>query len=76
MLRRALLRGQNEKKLTGFGSFAKSLIAVPLYAVMLPFLALIGHHLFMRYLIRLCDHAGKLMGVMGLKPLGNKYIGG
>lgn len=76
MIRRALLRGQNEKYMTDIKGICKSLIAVPLYTLMLPFLAIAGHHFFMRYLVRLMDHAGKLMGLVGLKPLGSKYISG
>jgi succinoglycan biosynthesis protein ExoM len=76
LLRRALLRGQNEKHLADLGSIGKSILAVPLYTLMLPFLALLGQHRFMAYLIRLFDHAGRLMGVMGLKPLGSKYLSG
>jgi hypothetical protein len=35
----------------------------------LPILALCGMHLFMRYLIRLCDHVGRLLAVVGLNPV-------
>jgi hypothetical protein len=30
----------------------------------------------MRYSIKLLDHAGKLAAVFGLKPLGERYLGG
>jgi succinoglycan biosynthesis protein ExoM len=76
MLRRALLRGQNERHLANARAICKSLVAVPLYTLMLPFLVPAGHHWVMRYLIRLFDHAGRLIGVMGLRPLGTKYISG
>jgi glycosyltransferase involved in cell wall biosynthesis len=76
MLRRALLRGQNERHLVNARAVFTSLIAVPLYTLLLPFLVPAGHHWVMRYLIRLCDHAGRLMGLMGLRPLGTKYING
>lgn len=74
LLRRALQRGQCEKGLADFPGICKSLIAVPLYALVLPFLLLAGQHWFMRYLIRLCDHAGKLCGIFGYAPTGDKYI--
>lgn len=74
MLKRALQRGQCEKELADFQGVCKSLIAVPLYALMLPFLLLAGQHWFMRYLIRLCDHIGKLASVLGIRLLGDKYI--
>jgi succinoglycan biosynthesis protein ExoM len=76
MLRRALLRGQNERHLVNARAVFTSLIAVPLYTLMLPFLLLAGHHWVMRYLIRLSDHAGRLIGLMGLRPLGTKYLSG
>jgi succinoglycan biosynthesis protein ExoM len=73
LLRRALQRGLSEKGFANFGSICKSSVAVPLYILLLPFLMLAGERWFMRYLIRLCDHAGKLLGVLGLKPMGDKY---
>jgi glycosyltransferase involved in cell wall biosynthesis len=69
LLRRALLRGQTfvlhpELRLKGF---VKALLAIPLYTLMLPFLFLFGHHWFMRYLVRLCDHTGKLLALLGIR---------
>lgn len=74
LLRRALLRGQNERQLLTVRSVAKSLVAVPLYATMLPIVLLLGQHLFMRYSIRFLDHAGRLFAAVGLRPLGAKYL--
>jgi len=76
LLKRALLQGQNQKYLADFRSIAKSIIAVPLYTFLLPFLLLIGHRMFMRYLLKLVDHVGKLVAVVGFKPLGDKYLTG
>jgi succinoglycan biosynthesis protein ExoM len=72
MLRRALLRGQ----LPHFTSmdFLKSLIAVPLYTASLPFLLLSAHHLFMKYLIKDCDHIGRLFSFCGIKLIKEKYV--
>jgi glycosyltransferase involved in cell wall biosynthesis len=76
MLGRALQRGQNEKEnVLTFGSLGKSLVAVPCYAVLVPVLLLVRHDIFMKCLIRLCDHAGKLLGAAGFKPVGGRYIG-
>ena len=47
----------------------KSLIAVSAYGIALPVLQLLGHHLFMKYLVKLCDHGGKLLGLLGLNPV-------
>jgi hypothetical protein len=70
-LKRALLRGRtsfNHRK-NLLRNLTKSLIAVPLYSVALPFLFFIGHHYFMRYLVRLCDHLGRLLAVVHLNPV-------
>jgi len=48
---------------------AKSLVAVPFYILGLPFLHLGGRHLFMKYLVKLCDHAGGLLALAGLNPV-------
>jgi succinoglycan biosynthesis protein ExoM len=70
-LRRALLRGvANSKGLSvlDFGVF-KSIIAFGLYTPALPVLLLLRHDLFMKYLIKDCDHIGKLLALCGLKVI-------
>jgi glycosyltransferase involved in cell wall biosynthesis len=69
-LRRALLRGtvafrQPTLRLKAIG-VVKSLAAVTLYTPLLLVLLATGSHLFMRYLIKYCDHLGKLMAAVGL----------
>jgi succinoglycan biosynthesis protein ExoM len=76
LFKRALLRGQNNRHFADFRGVAKSIIAVPVYGILLPLLLVLGHHLFMRYLIKLGDHAGKLLGLIGFRPMGNKYLAG
>lgn len=76
MFKRAFLRGQNERQLLSVRSVAISLIAFPIYSLMLPILLLTGQALFVRYAIRLLDHLGKLVAVFGFRPLGNKYLNG
>ena len=76
LFKRALLRGQNERHSLTIRSVAKSLIVVPIYLLLLPFLLLLGHHLFMGYAVKLLDHAGKLLGAVGIKPLGERYLNG
>jgi hypothetical protein len=44
----------------------KSLIALPCYTVALPVLALIGHHVFLAYLIKILDHGSRLLAFAGL----------
>ncbi len=73
MIERALLRGGLSLKLPPprerFIIVLKSMVALPAYALALPFLQLSGHHRFMKYLVKLCDHAGKLSGVLGINPV-------
>ena len=71
LLRRALLRGRNILKHPGQKGrlLVKSVVAVPLYTVALPFTLLFGQHVFMKYCIRWCDHAGRLLGAVGLNPV-------
>jgi len=45
----------------------KSLIAVFLYTVGLPFFLLRGYHHFARYLVKTCDHVAKLLAHCGIK---------
>lgn len=72
MLRRALLRGQNPTH--SKWSVVTSLIAIPIYTVSLPFLLFIGKHTFMKYLIKDCDHLGKVLAFLGLGVIKEKYI--
>jgi glycosyltransferase involved in cell wall biosynthesis len=69
LLSRALLRGGNQvRDVEGrLGSLARSFIAVPAYAVMLPFLLVAGHHHFMKYLVKWCDHTGRLLSLCGIR---------
>jgi len=76
LFRRALLRGRNGHHFADATSVMKSIIALPLYLVLLPFLLLVGQHLFVRYLMKIGDHAGFLIGVLGLNLLGDKYLAG
>ena len=68
-LKRALLRGVSTAKRGHLGifNFGKSLIAVILYTSALPMLLIIGHHHFMKFLIKDCDHIGKLLAACGLE---------
>lgn len=74
MLKRALLRGQNERRMLTLGSILKSLLAVHLYALIIPVLVFFGQSVLMRYLIKFCDHLGKLLGALRFKPAGEGYL--
>jgi succinoglycan biosynthesis protein ExoM len=71
LIHRALLRGKNTIKHSDVTPMflAKSVVAVIAYTLVLPVLALTGMHLFMRYLVKLCDHLGKLLAVIGINPV-------
>lgn len=78
MLRKALLRGASAalRPTVGIRDITKSLIAVPAYSLALPFAALVGHHKFMDLLVRLFDHLGKLLALVGLNPVKEPYVAG
>jgi hypothetical protein len=76
MLRRALLRGTIARVDPNFGAkeVAKSAIAVPAYALALPFALVLGQDKFMTLLVKLCDHSGKLLSLVGINPIKESYV--
>jgi succinoglycan biosynthesis protein ExoM len=75
MLRRAFLRGATARlQPTSAVGIAKSVVAVPIYAIALPIASLFGHHRFMLLLVKLCDHLGKLLAFIGINPIREQYI--
>ena len=76
MLRRALLCGKAAVIHPGFGAFdiAKSVIAVPTYILALPCVLILGHHRFMNLLVKLFDHLGKLLALIGISPVEEQYV--
>jgi glycosyltransferase involved in cell wall biosynthesis len=73
-LRRATLRGMTEADKVGFWNLgtAKSICAIPIYAAALPFLSLLGYHLFARYLVRTCHHLGKILTQLGVRLVADR----
>jgi len=78
-LKRALMRGRVaflhpplKIKLLGV---TKSTAAIIIYSCMLPFCFIAGQHVFMKYLIRYCDHLGKVATAIGIEVVreGNSY---
>lgn len=67
-LKRALLRGVVLAKSQPFNILGtmKSFVAFFLYVLSLPFLQLAGHHFFMKYLVKSCDHIGMLLASFGI----------
>lgn len=76
MLRRALLRGAIEPKTADFGlrSVMKSAIAVLAYLAAMPFALAAGQDRFMRLLVPLCDHLGKLLAFLRINPVKEPYV--
>lgn len=78
LLKRALLRGKMALNATGSrpASILKSTVAIFLYTVNLPLFIIMGHHIFMKYLIKNFDHLGKILAFLGIDLVKDKYIGG
>ena len=76
MLRRALLRGRISLLHPTFGlaAIAKSVLAVPAYAAVLPFALVTSQSRFMTCLVKLFDHAGRLLAVSGINPVKEPYV--
>jgi succinoglycan biosynthesis protein ExoM len=76
LLRRAFFRGglSLQHPQGRWRGVAKAVLAVPAYTLALPFLLIAGHHLFMRYLAKLCDHAGRLLACVGFRPFRERQM--
>jgi succinoglycan biosynthesis protein ExoM len=76
MLRRALLRGATAVVHPTFGprDLLKSLVAIPAYLAALPVALFLGQHRFMNLLVSLFDHLGKLLALVGIRPVKDQYI--
>jgi succinoglycan biosynthesis protein ExoM len=71
MLKRAMLRGRNILKhpVGRIGLVTQSVIVAPVYLMVLPFGLILGQHVFMKYCIKFCDHAGRILALVGLNPV-------
>jgi glycosyltransferase involved in cell wall biosynthesis len=76
MLRRALLRGAISPNHPTFGhrDILKSLVAVPAYAAALPVALVLGHRRFMTCMVSLFDHLGRLLALLGIRPIRAAYV--
>jgi succinoglycan biosynthesis protein ExoM len=76
MLRRALLRGATSLAHPTFGAvdIAKSMIAIPAYTAALPLALLWGQHHFMSLLVKTFDHLGRLLALIGVRPVTQQYV--
>lgn len=78
MLKRALLRGAVTlmHPTARPRNIAKSVVAVFVYGIALPFSLVLGQHRFMNLLIRLFDHLGKILAAIGISPVKGPYVTG
>ncbi len=78
MIKRALLRGKMALNITEGKSISllNSVIAIAIYTFFLPIFLLLGHHVFMKYLIKNCDHIGKVSAFLGMDLVKEKYVSG
>lgn len=76
MLKKALLRGKIvfETSSKNTSGILKSFVAVIIYTLGLPFFLILGHHIFMTYLIKDCDHLGKVLRAIGFDVVREKYV--
>jgi len=76
MLKRALLRGASSLLHPTFGvlDVTKSIIAVPAYMAVLPLSLILGQRRFMTYSVKLFDHLGKLLALIGIRPVKGVYV--
>lgn len=78
LLKRALLRGKMALNRTESRrmSVLRSFLAFVAYTSCLPVFMFFGQHVFMKYLIKDCDHLGKVLAYMGIDLIREKYVGG
>jgi glycosyltransferase involved in cell wall biosynthesis len=75
-LKRALLRGKVSLAGPAGGALGilKSMAACAIYTVLLPVFLPLGRHVFLKYLIKNCDHIGKLLAVCKINVVREKYV--
>jgi succinoglycan biosynthesis protein ExoM len=77
LLKRALLRGKmafngtDSEPLSVLGSAA----AIVAYAACLPLFFVLSHVVFLKYLIKMCDHLGKVSASFGVEWVSEMYVG-
>lgn len=78
LIKRALLRGEVALKTKNCKAVSvfKSIVAIALYTGCLPLFFVLGQHIFMKYLIKNCDHLGKVFAFWGIDLVKEKYVRG
>ena len=75
-IRRALFHGAFGalQPSCGVKSILKAIIAVPVYAFALPLALFAGQKYFMRLVVKLCDHAGRLLFKLKVNFIREEYV--
>lgn len=66
---RAMLLGRSSLKLGGVRSLMTSLVAVPVYSLILPLTIVLGEAGFMRYGVKLSSHLGRVLAWVKINPI-------
>lgn len=76
ILKRSLLQGAVSPLHRNFGEakIARSLLAVPMYVVVLPLAAVMGQHRSMAVLVKLAWHVGNILSFMGVRVIKTPYV--
>lgn len=76
LLRREMLRGSlSFKRRNGrMRNLVKSFVALPVYALSLPFLIVTNDLYFMKYMIKFCYHSGRLLALLRFTPVRNRGL--
>jgi len=77
-IKRAFFNGAMGTKMESFGfrDVLKAAIAVPVYALLLPFSLLFGQHRFMALMMKFCNHLGRLLATVGVHVVRGAYLAG
>lgn len=78
MIKRALLRGKMALNAKGERTkgVLNSVLAIVAYTACLPLFFVLGQHVFMKYLIKDCDHIGKVSAFFGFDLVRERYVSG
>lgn len=76
MMKRALLRGKVafENATSKPLLLLKSILAITVYLIGLPFFLILGQHVFVKYLVKICDHLGRVLAFLGVNIVQEKYV--
>jgi len=77
-IKRAMFNGAMGTKMASFGmsDVLKAVLAVPIYACLLPFSLLLGQHRFMTLMMKFSNHLGRLLAMVGLHIVRGAYLTG